>query len=158
MAKVNLETRLLAKIDKHGPLWNGTPCWNWKGCNKQGGYGQIHVRWVPGHGSRQRLAHVVAYELFVRPMPTGLELDHLCRNHGCVNPEHLEAVTHKENTRRGDGGKISGARLRARTHCRKGHPYDTENTYIHITNGSRVCRKCVAASTRLWRQRRSETV
>lgn len=87
-------------------------------------------------------AHRIAYQLLVGPIPEGMQLDHLCRNRRCVNPDHLEPVTHAENVRRG----LSGAYLRARTHCPKGHPYDQANTYVS-NSGSRNCRACHSASS-----------
>lgn len=79
-------------------------------------------------------AHRVAYEEIMGPVPEGLELDHLCRTRSCVNPSHLEPVTHRENMNRGD------VATRRKTHCPKGHPYDEENTGIY--NGYRNCRAC----------------
>lgn len=70
-------------------------CWEWTGGRDGNGYGRIRV------GGRQQGAHRISYELFVGPVPTGLELDHLCRLRHCVNPGHLEPVTHAENMRRG---------------------------------------------------------
>lgn len=79
-----------------------------------------------------RTAHRVVYETVVGPVPEGLELDHLCRNRGCVNPAHLEPVTHQENMRRGHWGM--------KTHCPQGHPYEGDNL---VRDGhSRICRWC----------------
>lgn len=64
-------------------------CWEWTG-QKDSGYGRYSGR----------PAHRVTYEVLVGPIPDGLTLDHLCRNKGCVNPDHLEPVTSSENTRR----------------------------------------------------------
>lgn len=71
-----------------------SPCWLWTGKQHKKGYGLIQVR-----GKRQR-AHRYVYEQLVGPIPEGLEIDHLCRNKPCVNPDHLEPVTLRENLRR----------------------------------------------------------
>ena len=95
-------------------------------------------------------AHRVSWELLVGPIPEGLELDHLCRNHGCVNPDHLEPVTHAVNVRRGRGG-TSWAQKK---HCPQGHPYDDANTYLY--RGRRSCRECSRQKClRQYRRRRA---
>lgn len=109
-------------------------CWLWNaGTNQR--YGTV---WFRRNGQRRGfVAHVVAYELLRGPVPAGLELDHTCRNTLCVNPDHLEPVTHLENVRRGTAGQ----HLRDRSHCPQGHAYDEENTRYTRT-GSRMCRTC----------------
>jgi len=104
-------------------------CWLWLGAPDVGGYGRF---WVNG---RSEQAHRVSYRLFFGEIPKGLQLDHLCRVRGCVNPSHLEPVTLGENIRRGvshNGNK---------THCPSGHEYTEENTYI-FPAGGRGCREC----------------
>src|SRR5690606_7991791 len=86
-----------------------------------------------------------AYELLVGPISAGLYLDHLCRTPRCVNPHHLEPVTARENSLRGE---TVLARNLAKTHCPSGHEYTQENTYRagpakKTPNGSRQCRTCV---------------
>lgn len=105
----------------------GDGCWVWNSSRDVHGYGRF---WRDGHGMP---AHRVLFELMVGPVPDGLELDHLCRNKACVRPDHLEPVTHQENTRRA---------YAQRTHCPQGHPYDEQNTYIQPSRGTRVCRIC----------------
>ena len=95
-----------------------------------------------GYGSLSRagrtlLAHRVAYEQMVGPIPEGLTLDHLCRNRACVNPDHLEPVTMRVNVLRGVGFAGKNAR---KTHCLRGHAYDAENTRHY--GPRRRCRAC----------------
>lgn len=105
-------------------------CWLWEAGLNPKGYG-----WFRG-----RLAHRVLYELVRGPIPKDLVLDHLCRLHCCVNPDHLEAVTHKVNIMRGEG--IAPKRA-AQTHCIHGHPFDTKNTYYRKDKPQlRQCREC----------------
>lgn len=103
-------------------------CWEWTGALSIGGYGVIPARPCAIY------AHRCAYQLLVGPVPDGLELDHLCRNRKCVNPAHLEPVTHRENVLRGLRGRMV-------THCPHGHEYTPDNLYWH--HGRRECRTCV---------------
>lgn len=119
-------------------------CWEWTG-SKLKGYGQIRV------ACRTRYAHRWAYERFVGPIPDGLELDHLCRNPGCVNPAHLEPVTHRVNMLRGE---TVGARHAAVTACPAGHPYDEANTG-RTASGGRRCLACHRERERGRKRRRA---
>ena len=113
-------------------------CWPWLGgCNSLG-YGQFWDR------VRVVLAHRFSYEYSNGTIPTELEIDHLCRNRKCVNPNHLEPVTHKENMKRGLQGTV--------TQCPHGHSYDETNTYV-TPNGNRKCRTCKRDNERhRWRK------
>ncbi|WP_327421883.1 HNH endonuclease [Streptomyces sp. NBC_01230] len=85
-------------------------CWVWTGATNDQGYGHLHIG---GKGGSKLGAHRVSYELSVGPIPDGLEIDHLCRNTSCVNPQHLEPVTTQENNRRAREARTaetSGAR------------------------------------------------
>lgn len=82
-------------------------CWEWVGGKSRDGHGFLARR--AGEGRTITGAHRVSYELFVGPIAKGLHVDHLCRNPGCVNPDHLEAVTQSENIRRGYAAKRANA-------------------------------------------------
>ncbi len=114
-------------------------CWKWiAGCTEKG-YGHFNIAY-----KENAKAHKFAFELFFGEVPIGLELDHLCRNRNCINPFHLEIVTHQENMRRGHFVG-TGLHNRIKTHCLKGHPYNIENTYINPA-GKRNCRICLKES------------
>jgi hypothetical protein len=108
------------------------PCWIATRKLNKAGYVYVTV-----NGKSVR-AHRYMWEQLRGPIPEGMELDHLCREKRCVNPQHLEPVTHLENCRRGLGGHNN----RSKTHCAKGHEYTEANTY-HDSKG-RQCRTCRA--------------
>lgn len=112
-------------------------CWIWTRAQNYG-YG----RWGKRDADQYRRAHVVIWETFNGPVPDGLELDHLCRVRCCVNPAHLEAVTHRENVARGESPSAS---LMKQTHCKHGHLLSGDNLYLapgRNGNYSRICREC----------------
>jgi hypothetical protein len=102
-------------------------CWLWTGAEANG-YGRFSLR------GRVVPAHRFAYERLIGSVPEGLTIDHLCRRPACVNPDHLEPVTGRENTQRGLRGRMVTA-------CVRGHPYTPENTRWK-KNGTRQCRAC----------------
>lgn len=112
------------------------PCWLWMGSHNSNGYGNITIGSRTDSTRKVVNAHRFAYEVLIGPIPDGLEPDHLCRNPGCVNPRHIEPVTHHENILRGNDGKYNSDK----THCPKGHPYDENNTSIY--HGHRSCKAC----------------
>ena len=131
--------RFFAKVEKTDT------CWNWMGSlTVSGGYGQFSF------DSKPVRAHRWIYEQMVAPIPEGLVIDHLCRNHRCVNPEHIEPVTLKENVKRGEAGKLNNHQ-KQKTHCPKGHEYTKTNN-----KGKRICRTCANEQTRLYYKRQKE--
>ncbi len=119
-------------------------CWLWTGSLGGNGYARLSIN------RKMVAAHRAAYEFVKGPIPDGLELDHLCRVRSCVNPDHLEPVTHRENAIRGLAPGQLAARNKAITHCPKGHPYAGGNLYI-TPSGCRNCVACNRAATRKWR-------
>jgi len=134
MGKRTLEENFWVKVDR----WDPDHCWEWTGAKIPGGYASLAVP-----GTSQVGAHRVAYELCIGPIPGGLHLDHLCRNRGCVNPKHLEPVTSRENILRGQSPGALNAR---KTHCKQGHEFTAENTYV--IQGGRRCRACNRAQAK----------
>lgn len=112
-------------------------CWEWTGYRDRLGYGRFMV------GRRPRLTHRLAYEELIGQISVGLELDHLCRNTSCLNPTHMEPVTHQTNIQR-------GVRTYS-THCPAGHEYTPDNTYDY--GYGRKCKTCHMGQQRLYRQR-----
>lgn len=121
-------------------------CWKWLGNIDKAGYGQ--GSWTVEGRRRTFLVHRLTYELFVGPIPLGLTIDHLCRNRGCVNPEHLEPVTHQVNVLRGESFAAKEAR---QTHCLRGHEFTVGNTYFNEKAKNRSCKICHNYRNRLWR-------
>lgn len=109
--------RFRRKIDR-----SADGCWNWTGADNGNKYGVVQV------AGKNKLAHRVSYRLHVGPVADGLELDHLCRNRSCVNPAHLEPVTHAENNRRAHAKEV----------CLRGH----NDWVVYPSRTTRHCRTC----------------
>lgn len=125
--------------------WTPT-CWIWRGAKRQVRpniwYGNIGLGGSTGRGL---YAHRVAYELFHGPIPKGLEIDHVCRNKMCVNPDHLEAVTRSVNIRRAVPYRKP---RKLEPYCKRGHPRTPETTYLR-PNGQAECLPCKRRARRL---------
>lgn len=103
-------------------------CWEWDGAHLASGYGSFR------HQGQARVVHRLTYEATFGPIQDGLQIDHLCRNRGCCNPDHLEAVSQKINLLRGVGFSAENAR---KERCPDGHIYDAINY-----RGDRECSTC----------------
>lgn len=130
--------RFWAKVNKNGPIPEYAlelgPCWIWTSTLEHYGYGRFKV------GESAFRAHRVSYAMVKGDLPEDLPLDHLCRVTSCVNPDHLEPVTPRENWLRG----MSESRIRSMAnHCKNGHPWTDANTYRPANRpGARFCRAC----------------
>jgi len=125
----NSLSRFQDKVDY--TLWG---CWLWLGRTDKDGYGIFYLN------GKNRKSHRVSYETWKCAIPTGMTLDHLCRVRNCVNPDHTEPVTNRENFLRGDNLMLKFARA---THCKNGHEFTVENTYVN--NVGRTCKTCSIA-------------
>ena len=138
------EERFWPKVDASGD------CWEWTATRTKLGYGMFALYINPADTQTTGVcAHRFAYESLVGPIPEGLVLDHLCRNPGCVNPDHLQPVTQAENHRRGI--RWTPQKLN-RTTCKHGHTFEGDNVGRH-KDGARYCRTCSRVRTRLRDQR-----
>lgn len=126
----------------------GDGCWLWIAATDTHGYGVIRSNYI------LMKAHRAVYEFYVGPIPSGLDLDHLCRNRSCVRPDHMEPVTRQTNIRRGAGNggtEWDGNHYNnSKTHCLSGHPFSEENTRLWRTH--RICRTCARLRARRYAQ------
>lgn len=132
--QITREVLFWRHVDRDGPLPlvrpDLGPCWEWTAARNKKGYAIFNY-----HGGNT--GHRFAYIHFVGEIPSGLVLDHLCRNRGCVNPGHLEPVTNRENIMRGEGSAVINSK---KTHCKRGHEFTPANTVM--THGGRNCLTC----------------
>ena len=124
-----------ATVDERfwGYVTKTSTCWLWTGTQDGRGYGQIRV---DHHLVR---VHRWAYARLVGPIAVGMDIDHLCRVHNCVNPSHMEVVTRRVNVLRGISVSAQAA---LKVSCPQGHPYDEKNTYYRPKTSHRGCRTC----------------
>jgi hypothetical protein len=130
LISVKTVRRVVAHFGKPGE------CWPWTGSRDAAGYGHVTVRTV--EGSTSVMAHRIAYEFLVGPIPFGKQLDHTCRSTGCINPAHLEPVSPFDNVHRSDG---LAALNSEKTHCKRGHPLTAGNLRTD-KRPWRLCRQC----------------
>lgn len=132
--------RVLNRIEVH-PLG----CWQFLGALNHRGYGVVRI------AGKEHRAHRLVFESEVAAIADEMTLDHLCMNKRCVNPAHLEAVTRSENVRRQIAAGLSvvcSPHNAAKTHCKRGHKFDNQNTYVDPGTGARKCRTCSRATAR----------
>lgn len=133
------DARFWMKVDKQF-----LGCWKWAGITGKNGYGRIKIK------KKFESAHRLSFSIFKGPIPAGMQIDHLCRVRNCVNPDHLEAVTARENILRGYGYSAENSR---KTHCKRGHLFGGDNLKT-LPNGSRRCITCSNNEQReRWREK-----
>lgn len=130
-----VERKVKARVFDRLSIGGSRACWEWRGTISGSGYGV--VRNEPGRSPQNILVHRFVYALTRGPIPDDKQIDHLCRNTKCANPAHVDLVTSRENTLRGVGPTAQNAR---KTHCKRGHLFDDDNT--QITTKGRHCKKC----------------
>lgn len=123
-------------------------CIEWTGTKTKTGYGVLTLN------GRQYKVHRLAVILSGRKYPKGTVTDHLCRNHSCINPEHLEVVTNAENVMRGRSFAVTNAH---KTLCKRGHTLDGTRKNRRISGKlERFCKQCRTLTNRLGRHRRNK--
>lgn len=132
--------RFWAKVDK------SDHCWVWTAAKNPEGYGRF------GMGQRLVYPHRLVAAHIYGAIPDGMVVDHLCRNPSCVRPDHLQIVSMRENTARGELAAVTRAYQQSKTHCPRNHPYSGDNLYVN-PSGQRQCRECMRQAKRAYRAR-----
>lgn len=109
-------------------------CWIWLGWVNPDGYGHIK------RNKKMYMTHRYVYEKLNNPIPSNMTVDHICRVRSCCNPDHMDIVTQGENMRRSPRFNLSAI------HCKRGHEFTPENSYMYKNGSRRTCRKCVYLS------------
>lgn len=140
--------RLWAKV----PDMPGDDCWLWTGATAHKGYGYIGIGSVVNGTRRNIHTHRLSYILCRGDIPRGLFVLHSCDTPACVNPSHLFLGTNSDNMQDCSAkgrlrGTAGGVNNRSKTHCKRGHPFNAENTYVSA-HGYRYCRLCRRAYDR----------
>ncbi len=140
----DVKARFWALIDVRDP----SECWEWQGICSSNGYGRHYLR-----GFGPVISHRLAYHIAKGLMPADLVSDHLCRNRKCVNPAHIEPVTSRENTLRGEAGLHRRHERELVTHCKWGHALTPDNLKGR-KDGPRVCLSCTRIAQNKWRAKK----
>lgn len=139
---IKITPTAIAVLEERTAVDAETGCWEWTGHQNKYGYG------ATSFGDGTYLAHRVSYTMHKGAIPDGHVLDHLCRNHACINPNHLEAVTDRENVLR---GMSPGAKALRRDRCIRGHLYAD---YARFWQGRRTCAACASLRLKAFRAKR----
>ena len=137
-----IKESFLVKIDKQSP----NECWEWKAAKLRNGYGRF---W---DGKNNVLAHRFSYKTFIIPISEDQHLDHICCNRGCVNPDHLQILTNKENVLKGNGPTAKNLR---KTICKRGHILTSGK--FKQNSEWRICLECARETRRKWLKNNRET-
>lgn len=144
-----VEERLLTNSHEEDRGYE-TLCRVWEKSLTNRGYGQVKV------DGRMWATHRLSYVMWVGPIPTGMQVNHHCDQRDCFNPEHLYAGTQKQNVQDAidrQRGHVSRGWRSELTHCKHGHEFTEENTYVRTRGRGRDCRECRRAWSREFQAR-----